>query len=112
MHRRFRDATPRCGTSFLFVVMVISILLFSLVPWTNPFLRMLIRLALLPVVIGISYEINRFAGRHDNWFTKILRAPGLWMQSFTTVEPEDSMVEVAIEALSRVIPKEQGADEW
>ncbi|MCX7614665.1 MAG: DUF1385 domain-containing protein [Clostridiales bacterium] len=110
--QKFPRQHPRCGTSFLFVVMIISILLFSLVPWANPILRMLVRLLLLPVVIGISYEINRFAGRHDNWFTNILRAPGLWMQSFTTFEPDDSMVEVAIEALTRVIPFEQGADEW
>ncbi len=110
--QRFSRRHPRCGTSFLFVVMVISILLFSFVPWMNPFLRMLFRLLLLPVVVGISYEINRFAGRHDNLFTKILRAPGLWFQSLTTYEPEDPMVEVAIEALSRVIPEREGADEW
>ena len=73
---------------------------------------MLIRLLLLPVVIGVSYEINRFIGRHDNFLTKILRMPGLWLQSFTTYEPDDSMVEVAIEALTHVIPEAQGADTW
>ncbi|MBQ2818856.1 MAG: DUF1385 domain-containing protein [Clostridia bacterium] len=103
---------PRCGTSFLFVVMIISILVFSVVQWSNPLVRMLLRLALLPVVAGISYEINRFAGRYDNWFTKILRAPGVAMQRITTKEPDDSMIEVAIEALSRVIPEDKEKDRW
>ena len=75
-------------------------------------MRMLLRLALLPVVAGISYEINRFAGRYDNWFTKILRAPGVAMQRITTKEPDDSMIEVAIEALSRVIPEDKEKDRW
>ena len=103
---------PRCGTSFLFVVMIISILVFSVVQWSNPLVRMLLRLALLPVVAAISYEINRFAGRYDNWFTKILRAPGVAMQRITTKEPDDSMLEVAIEALKRVIPEDKETDRW
>ena len=103
---------PRCGTSFLFVVMIISILVFSVVSWSNPFVRMLLRLVLLPVVVAISYEINRAVGRHDNWFTRMLTAPGMWFQNFTTNEPDDSMIEVAIEALSAVIPQEEGADKW
>ena len=90
---------PRCGTSFLFVVMIISILVFSVVSWSNPFVRMLLRLVLLPVVVAISYEINRAVGRHDNWFTRMLTAPGMWFQNFTTNEPDDSMIEVAIESL-------------
>ena len=103
---------PRCGTSFLFVVMIVSILVFSVVQWSNPFVRMAFRLLLLPVVAGISYEINRFAGRYDNKLTYALRAPGLWMQHLTTLEPDDSMIEVAIEALSRVIPEEENKDRW
>ena len=103
---------PRCGTSFLFVVMIISILVFSVVQWSNPWIRMLLRLALLPVVVGISYEINRFVGRHDNWFTRILTYPGMWFQRFTTNEPDDSMMEVAIEALELVLPEQEGADQW
>lgn len=103
---------PRCGTSFLFVVLIISILVFSVVRWGNPWLRMLIRLALLPVVVSIAYEINRFVGRHNNWFTRILTAPGMWFQNFTTNEPDDSMIEVAIEALTAVLPEEEGADQW
>ncbi|MGI6576648.1 MAG: DUF1385 domain-containing protein [Eubacteriales bacterium] len=103
---------PRCGTSFLFVVMIISILVFSFVKWSNPVIRMLMRLALLPLVVGISYEINRFAGRYDNLLTKILRAPGMWLQNLTTREPDDSMIEVAIDALTRVIPDQEGLDRW
>ena len=107
---------PRCGTSFLFVVVAISILLFALVsavfPTSNMLVRMLIRLALLPFVVSISYECNRFVGRHDNGLTRALSAPGMWFQHFTTNEPDDSMLEVAIEALKLVIPDEAGADRW
>lgn len=110
--RRCSRFHPRCGTSFLFVVMIVSILVFSVVHWSNPFIRMALRLLLLPVVAGISYEINRFAGRYDNRFTQMLRAPGIAMQHLTTAEPDDSMIEVAIEALQRVIPKEENKDRW
>ena len=107
---------PRCGTSFLFVVIIISILVFSVMfsifPVHNVLLRMACQLLVLPVIVGISYEFNRYAGRHDNAVTKVLTAPGLWMQNFTTNEPDDSMIEVAIEALKLVIPEEKGADEW
>lgn len=107
---------PRCGTSFLFVVIIISILItavFSaLVPVSNVLLRMLTRLALLPVIVSIAYEFNRFAGRHDNAFTRVLTAPGMWFQNFTTNEPDDSMLAVAIEALQLVLPEEEGSDKW
>lgn len=107
---------PRCGTSFLFVVVAISILLFALVsallPMSGMLVRLLVRLALLPVVVAISYECNRFVGRHDNRLTRLLSAPGMWFQHFTTNEPDDSMIEVAIEALKLVIPEEAGADRW
>ena len=107
---------PRCGTSFLFVVVAISILLFALVsavlPMSGMLIRLLVRLALLPVVVAISYECNRFVGRHDNRLTRFLSAPGMWFQHFTTNEPDDSMIEVAIEALKLVIPDEAGADRW
>lgn len=110
--RRQPKHHPRCGTSFLFVVMIISILAFSLLQWSNVFVRILTRLLLLPVVVGISYEINRYIGRHDNLFTKILTAPGLWLQNWTTNEPDDSMMEVGIRSLKLVIPEEKGADTW
>lgn len=103
---------PRCGTSFLFMVMIISILFFSLFSWSNVWVRMVTRLALLPVVAGISYEINRFAGRHDNALTNLLRKPGLALQKLTTAEPTDDMLEVAIEAMNRVIPENEGEDNW
>ena len=119
---------PRCGTSFLLVVMVISILVFSvassallsaipaLAAMRGKFVYRLImivfKLLLLPVVVGITYEINRWAGRHDNAFTRILTAPGMWMQNFTTNEPDDSMIEVGIAAVQAVLPEEEGADRW
>ena len=103
---------PRCGTSFLFMVMIISILFFSLFSWSNVWVRMITRLAMLPVVAGVSYEINRFAGRHDNVLTDLLRKPGLALQRLTTAEPTDDMMEVAIEAMNRVIPENEGEDRW
>ena len=107
---------PRCGTSFMLVVIITAILIntavFAIFPVDNVFLRMLIQLALLPLVVGITYEFNRYVGRHDNPVTNFLAKPGLWMQNFTTYEPDDSMIEVAIEAMKRVIPEEKGKDEW
>ena len=107
---------PRCGTSFMLVVIVVAILVntvvFALFPVKNVFLRMLVQLLLLPFVVGITYEFNRYVGGHDNPVTNFLAKPGLWMQNFTTFEPDDSMIEVAIEAMKRVIPKEEGKDAW
>ena len=103
---------PRCGTSFLFVVIFISILVGSVVQVGNTLLRMVFHLLLLFPVVAISYEINRLVGRYDNRLTKILTAPGLWLQNFTTNEPDDSMIECAIAALQAVIPREEGADNW
>ena len=103
---------PRCGTSFLFVVIVISILVGSVIRLSNTLLRMLCHIALLFPVVAISYEFNRMVGRHDNWLTRILRAPGMWFQRFTTNEPDDSMIECAIAAMNEVIPEQEGADNW
>lgn len=103
---------PRCGTSFLLIVMVISIIVFSFISWNNPITRLLLRLALLPVVAGISYEIIKFAGRHENWFTKIISAPGMWLQYITTNEPDDSQIEVAIASIKAVIPEDKNEDKW
>ena len=103
---------PRCGTSFLFVVMIVSIFVLMFVTWTTPLLRLLIRLCLLPIIVAISYEINRWVGRHDNVLSTILAWPGRQLQHLTTYEPDDSMIECAIEALKRVIPEETGKDEW
>ena len=107
---------PRCGTSFLFVVIVVSILLssvlFSFVEVTNTFARMGLHLLLLPVIVSLTYEFNRLVGRYDNWFTRIMTAPGLWLQNWTTFEPDDSMIEVGIRAFTLVLPEEQGKDKW
>ena len=103
---------PRCGTSFLLVVIVISILVNSVVRLSNSFARMGAHLLLLPVVIGLSYELNRWCGRHDNWLSAILSAPGKWLQHMTTNEPDDSMIECAIRAMKLVIPEEKGSDAW
>lgn len=107
---------PRCGTSFLFVVIFVSILVSSAVfgiwPVTNVWLRTLAHLVLLPLVVGITYEFNRWVGRSDSRLAHILTAPGLWMQNFTTNEPDDSMIEVAIRSLELVLPDRQGQDAW
>ena len=126
--RQMSRKHPRCGTSFLLVVMLLSILVFSvassallsllpsLAAMQGTFLYRLImigyKLALLPVVVAIAYEINRWVGRHDNWFTRVLTAPGMWFQNFTTFEPDDSMIEVGIAAVEAVLPTEKGADRW
>lgn len=103
---------PRCGTSFLFVVIVISILVGSVIQVGNTLVRMLCHLLLLFPVVAISYEFNRLVGRHDNAVTRALTAPGMWFQNFTTNEPDDSMIECAIAAMNAVIPEEEGADDW
>ena len=103
---------PRCGTSFLLVVVVVSILVNSVVRVQNTFARMGFHLLLLPVVVGISYEINRWCGLHDNWLSAALSAPGKWLQRITTNEPDDSMIECAIRAIELVIPDQQGSDAW
>lgn len=119
---------PRCGTSFLLIVMVLSILIFSVasslllsvVPALNDLRGTMVyrlimiayKLALLPLVVSVTYEINRIVGRYDNWFTRILTAPGLWFQNFTTFEPDDSMIEVGIASLEAVLPAQEGTDSW
>ena len=103
---------PRCGTSFLLVVVLVSILVNALVRVSNPFARIGCHLLLLPVVVGISYEINRWCGMHDNALSAVLSAPGKWLQRITTNEPDDGMIECAIRAMQLVIPEEKGTDEW
>lgn len=126
--RRMTRLHPRCGTSFLLVVMILSILVFSVASsgllalfpaleamrgsFLYRVLMIAFKLLLLPLVVSIAYEINRWVGRHDNWFTRILTAPGMWFQNFTTNEPDDSMIEVGIAALQAVLPREEGADRW
>ena len=105
-HQRFH---PRCGTSFLVLMLLIGILIGFLIPFTDPLLRTAAKLLCIPLVVGIGYEGIRYCGRHDNTLTHIISAPGLWMQRLTTKEPDDSMIEVAIAAMREVIP-EDGED--
>lgn len=119
---------PRCGTSFLLVVMILSILVFSVASslllqvapglaairgsFGYRLIMIAFKLLMLPLVVSVAYEINRWVGRHDNAFSRILTAPGLWMQNFTTNEPDDDMIEVAITAVKAVLPEQEGADAW
>ena len=105
---------PRCGTSFLLIVMIISIIFFALLPWegVNFFLRLLYRLLLLPVVAGVSYEILKFAGKSNSKIVKILTKPGLWLQYMTTREPDDSQIEVALTSLKEVLTDNKEDDKW
>ena len=114
--RKMRRFHPRCGTSFMIVMLIIGILIGSFIPqfhvgidFINNLLRSVCKLALLPVTVGLGYEFIKYAGRHDNLFVKILSAPGLWMQRISTKEPDDSMIECAITAVEKVIP-EDGSD--
>ena len=110
--RKHSRLHPRCGTSFLFIVMIVSILVFSAFSWSNIFMRTFIRLAFLPVVAGISYEIIKWAGKSESLLSKWVSAPGMWLQMITTREPDDSQIEVAIEALKNVLTEDPEADNW
>ena len=103
---------PRCGTSFLFIVMIVSILVFSFTSWNNLWVRIALRLLLLPVVVAVSYEVIRLAGRYDNIVTRVVSAPGKALQKLTTQEPDDEMIEVAVEAMILVIPEDAKEAEW
>jgi uncharacterized protein YqhQ len=110
---------PRCGTSFLILMVLVGIFVTMFIPSTliassgilNTLVRTGISLLLLPVVMGIGYELLKFAGRHDNFLVRIISAPGLWLQRITTVEPEDGMIECAIAAVKEVIPEDE-SDNW
>ena len=110
--RRQTRFHKRCGTSFIFIVLIISIFVMCFVPFTVTWQRVVASLVLLPVVVGISYECIRLAGNNDNLFTRILSAPGLAMQRITTREPDDSMIEIAIAALKPCIPSDKTEDKW
>ena len=102
--RKYTRFHPRCGTSFLVIVLLLSILVSSLVTWDNIWMRVGLKILCLPIIMSLSYECIKYAGRHDNLLTRILSAPGLWTQRLTTKEPDDSMIEVAIASMKRVIP--------
>ena len=114
--RKMQRFHPRCGTSFMIVMLILGIILGSFIPSftlgseaLNNLLRSVCKLALLPVTVGLGYEFIKYAGRHDNRIVRILSAPGLWMQRISTKEPDDSMIECAITAVKEVIP-EDGSD--
>lgn len=115
--RKERRFHPRCGTSFLIIIVIVSILVSMLIPteiggWAVPtILRVAIKLLLLPLIMGIGYEVIKFAGRHDNIVTRIISAPGVWLQHLTVFEPDDDMIECAISSMKEVIP-EDGSDRW
>lgn len=109
MQRRFH---PRCGTSFLVIMILVNIFIsFFIPPTIHTALRIAIKLLTLPLVVGVGYELIKLAGRRDNLFTRIISAPGVWLQHITTKEPDDSMIECAITALKEVIP-EDNSDNW
>ncbi|HBG3257458.1 TPA: DUF1385 domain-containing protein [Clostridioides difficile] len=101
--RKFKRLHPRCGTNFLFIVMAVSIILFAFFGWPNPILRIFMRIICVPIVAGLSYEVIRVLGKYDNGFTKIIAYPGMMLQYFTTKEPDDEQLEVALEALKAVV---------
>ncbi len=110
--RKQKRFHPRCGTSFLILMLVVGIIISILIPITHPVWRTVVKLAMLPLTVGVGYELIKLAGRHDNWFTRAISAPGVWMQHITTIEPDDDMIECAIVALKAVIPEDPEADKW
>ena len=105
-HIRFH---PRCGTSFMFLMIIVGIVVGLFIPFSNPFLRSFVKILCIPIIVGLGYELIRICGRYNNFITRIISAPGLWMQRITTKEPDDDMIEVAISAMKSVIP-EDGQD--
>ena len=110
--KQYSTRHPRCGTAFLFTVMIISILVFSFVRTNSIWINIFSRIILIPLIAGISYEIIKYSGRSEGRITKIISAPGLALQRFTTREPDDSQIEVAIAALKSVIVEDKEADKW
>lgn len=103
---------PRCGTSFLLLVLIISIIVFSFITWENIWIRIGLKILLLPIVVGIGYEFIKLAGRYDNFFTRIISMPGLWLQRLTTKEPDGDQIEVAISSFKPVVPEDIENAKW
>jgi len=110
--RKYSTLHPRCGTNFLFIVMIVSILVFSFLGWPGMLMRILSRVILVPVIAGISYEILKLVGKSESKFVRVLILPGLLLQKLTTREPDDSQLEVALAALKSVIVEDKEADAW
>lgn len=108
-HSRFH---PRCGTSFMILVLLISIALYAVLPWTSTALRVVYKLAMLPLLVGVSYEIIKWAGGSDSVLSRVISQPGLWLQRLTTYEPDDSMIEIAIAAVTPVLPQTPEEGQW
>lgn len=109
--RPFSTLHPRCGTNFLLIVMVVSIIMFTFLGWPSLWERIISRVILMPLVAGIAYEMIRYAGRSDSQLVALAISPGLWLQKLTTREPDDSQIEVAIRALKAVLPEEEKTEE-
>ena len=103
---------PRCGTSFMILVIIFSIFLYAVLPWTSTGLRIVYKLCMFPLLVGVCYEILKWAGRSHSALSRIVSQPGLWMQRLTTFEPDDSMIEVAIAAVTPVLPENQEEARW
>ena len=110
--RRQSRFHPRCGTSFLILTLLVGIIISICIRVQTVWLRVLIKVALLPLTVGIGYELIKLAGRKDNWFTRFISAPGLWIQRLTTKEPDDGMIECALAAFCPVIPEDETSDQW
>lgn len=101
-HSRFH---PRCGTSFMFLMILLGIIIGFFIPFSNPFFRSFIKILCIPIIVGLGYELIKICGKYDNMVTRIISAPGLWIQRITTKEPDDDMIEIAISALRAVAPE-------
>ena len=110
--KKYSRFHPRCGTSFMLIAIIVSVIVFSIVVIDDMFLKIIVKILLIPLIVGISYEIIKWAGRNDNVFTRGLSAPGLWLQNLTTFEPDEAMMAVAIAALTPVLPEENENDSW
>lgn len=103
---------PRCGTSFLLIVLIVSVLLNSVLPWTSTGLRVVYKILMLPIVMSISYEIIKWCGKSDSWFARAVSRPGMWLQHITTSEPDDGMIECAVAAMKPVLPVDKEEGKW
>ncbi|MDO5733826.1 MAG: DUF1385 domain-containing protein [Eubacteriales bacterium] len=110
--KRFSRFHPRCGTSFIFLVLIISVIVFSFAGWHNPLINVALRLLLLPLIAGLSYEIIRWAGVSESALARFISSPGLWLQRLTTAEPDEAILEVAIQAMEAVLPEDPNSDLW
>lgn len=110
--KKYSTKHPRCGTSFMFLVIIVSILVFSFAGWHSMLINIIMRIVLIPLVAGLAYEVVKFAGRCEWKIAGIINAPGMMFQLFTTKEPDEEQIEVAIEALKNVLVKDKEADKW